>query len=1465
MSTDPHSRDDPHPRARTQTASRLPAPAPSLPPRPLPRSALFVPRRKELTRAKPRAEDAQPSEAVTSNYRPKAPPSIMTASASDSPRPATWRAHSEQRRAPTGPATYRDRRPPVPTTAGGWSSSGSRPYDSGPGKGKEPPRWYARTPNPARFPLARPTPVPVPINPDAKIYVSQLPQTVTEQELRTVFKPYGDIESIRLRPQNGFAFAHIAYAHRQSASDAIANLNTKPFPSETGVGSSRPLRVEYAIPPQQSRLHPSHPVTTEAPVLESEPARQQRLFRERDTPELSQGQRIKSEFDSPVQTPRRPRSTSPRWTPPATTPLRPQFPTFLTPPELSCNDMLFPPLRLGTLASTSTSTPRVNQNELPRYVLSYRFSRRIVTDWARLSPRDDDIASWLASAMSTSSAGSNSGMALLRDSIQIKSARQPSEDILTFMVEVPPDTLKRSGRDDNLSQEEAVVYTRQMEKLTQQLQAQLEEGKRRERQSPQLDDSRIPEITGEMRHGAQPDGTFIEKIPLPEALLGTGPDQLRQQTLLRVEEVKKRSLEGKVVLGSSIEGNYISINYFIDEPDPPAARPPNESTPTNPNEDVPMADEDDVKPVIARNLESSSETAEEPSFLSPPTRFPLAAIKNSRADSVETYQAVSAFMNEYFRRFDSARSTLEEFYTQNAFFSLKIDTTAPRRLTSPITLFSRTWFQSANKFASTPIAVVNAIRRLPAGSHNLDTVLFDASAIPEFHLRKRGKTPILLHIVGDFEEFPEKVVRRFERTMVLVPRANGSESEAGSGSGEFIVHSDQMLVGHHAGTRATDLEVTDPPFSPRPVLAPSVKAPPTISRAEDRPDSALNEPPFSPPPSHRRHVDPERAPVSNNKRPRSLSQTSTAPGHARQPSSNTSRHRAASSSYRQSESETLVLSDTDSAASNPAMPHEGSNMSERGNQEDEGEVSLSPEAIRPTKRLYRSTEHENGSSNTRQSKESSHDSSSSESTMMEELRPNGARPRPSTTTSSTVVGSQTVRVSPPSAHSTAARDLQVLPEQLQKYIAEQVAMAVQEKLRDAGTAPIVPGKDGASSQKNGKSRVGTDDQASKEKKKKVKDRKDKFVNGLGTGLSSKDSRIVISGVSTSILHGFDGRSNKLRGMVQTAADPASFLSVSFLGDIAEWSLPPPDSGRVSTITKLYASNQDRNRVDDFSYNQAKDTLLVGYLGAKDGKELASPPNQVVLYKRNVSATETKLVETRLTDAPHVNGGVTAIMALPNKVSTGRLRFVTGGEDKKLYLWTRQRSTQAVKLDKFRTEHTSMITGLAYLEARDELVSGGKDRRVVTYDLETRLSTWQATLASAVMSVAAVTCDPNLILSRLATPSEQFLLHDRRVDPTSPPVFTFGYDLAPHRSLNGTLQPTNMGRYLRGDQKDTVVVFPDYDQGVKMWDLRHLKNEIVKKQDLAGLGRSKVVQASFRNRSELCLMELSHFSRLSIKG
>lgn len=164
-----------------------------------------------------RPEDAQPSEAVTSNRRPSAPPPVSTApqptlaggwgsSTTNGGRIGDRRHEGNYSRGPPPSMVRPSYRPRPPTTAGGWSSSSnSLPLDSttastrrgfhrsdqggaGGGKGKESDRGY---PPRSSVPIAFPTAVPVPFNPRPKLYVTQLPPSVTEEEVRSVFAPFG--------------------------------------------------------------------------------------------------------------------------------------------------------------------------------------------------------------------------------------------------------------------------------------------------------------------------------------------------------------------------------------------------------------------------------------------------------------------------------------------------------------------------------------------------------------------------------------------------------------------------------------------------------------------------------------------------------------------------------------------------------------------------------------------------------------------------------------------------------------------------------------------------------------------------------------------------------------------------------------------------------------------------------------------------------------------------------------------------------------------------------------------------------------------------------------------------------------------------------------------------------------------------------------------------------------------------
>jgi len=111
-----------------------------------------------------------------------------------------------------------------------------------------------------------------------------------------------------------------------------------------------------------------------------------------------------------------------------------------------------------------------------------------------------------------------------------------------------------------------------------------------------------------------------------------------------------------------IDGNFISINYFVDESIVPSAPPPlplpRPTTTTN-TTDTQMIDTDDVKPTLETVRDEDGEEDMEIDQLDSATpeapgrhekevvvRFPLQMLENSRADSIETYQAVTGFVNE---------------------------------------------------------------------------------------------------------------------------------------------------------------------------------------------------------------------------------------------------------------------------------------------------------------------------------------------------------------------------------------------------------------------------------------------------------------------------------------------------------------------------------------------------------------------------------------------------------------------------------------------------------------------------------------------------------------------------------------------------------------------------------------------------------------------------------------------------
>ncbi|GAA6018198.1 hypothetical protein JCM8202_000223 [Rhodotorula sphaerocarpa] len=1020
-----------------------------------------------------------------------------------------------------------------------------------------------------------------------------------------------------------------------------------------------------------------------------------------------------------------------------------------------------------------------------------------------------------------------------------------------------------------------------------------------------------------MQHAFDTDGIAVHRARLPQAARGDSPAAQKQRRLFLVAQIKRLTAAGdKVVLSSRIEGDEVVVEHMREEemaesqPAYPTAHGhasgeepslpvrPALSTPAGvlsreedeEDDDIVFQEVPDVKPVLtprepARPVRPAAavpnirpmdgvrnDEAEDVDQLATPepaaddVRFPLAFLPESRADSKATYATVDTFINEYFRRFDESRSSLESFYTANALLSIKVDTKVPARLLSPALPFSPQWLAVRDKIASTPVAITNAVRLLPAVSHNLDQLSFTARAVPELRVKTRSRAPIMLHVVGRFEEFLEKTMRAFSRTFVIVPRPSQT---SGAGGGGFLVHSDQLTVRHAVRDEPASILVREPPFSPASQRqAPVNRAPPAVL-------------PPSPPFNTATPNDTAADAVTEGSRsaaPRSQAVSAQSLGEGR--------GAGAPAASNPAPAVTAPASGPRSASSSNRPP------ASRPRSPEPASVGMAPRS--PASESSRS-EGEAGSAQTSVSLElqrrplpsaiAAVRSATALGKRAADVEPTETRSRKKRVGKESAekdaavrTGNSTEGANGPEAEAAASR--MYTAEELRRFVQAEVrAQLARASSSGAGTAVGTEDEGDESMATASDANEGVSDRrrrstkaaeqaaqekvvaaaAAAERKRqakaeaiRVQKEKEKALKAgppLGTGLGKSDARIVIAGGAQSLLHGFNGASNKLRYMVDTGS---SYLAVSHVGDIVEF-MPNPASLSTS-VRKLHASSSDTYRVDDYAWSDAKDTLVVGYLGVRHGGVVEQPQNG------------SRLIQDKVAVRPHKAGGVTALTTLPG---TGRLRFVTGGEDKQLHIWSRSRSTQQYSTDAIHSNHSSMITSLAYMRERNWLVSSGKDKRLQAYDVEHLTSAWQAILHDPIMTVEPMKSDPFLVLARTASSRDQFAAYDIRRPPTASAVLTFGYDLAPHRSSKGALASTNMGRYFRGAQCDTIFAFPDYSSGVKLWDLRNVRTAQthldLKRQDLPDLGRAKVVQAAFRGRTELCLMDTSHVTRVNIRG
>ena len=190
--------------------------------------------------------------------------------------------------------------------------------------------------------------------------------------------------------------------------------------------------------------------------------------------------------------------------------------------------------------------------------------------------------------------------------------------------------------------------------------------------------------------------------------------------------------------------------------------------------------------------------------------------------------------SRFFERFDSSRSSLIEFYTPDAIFSLGYVKSPPARLRRAPVPFS-TKYNLTDLFI-TPTPIINAICRLPAGRHDLSKSIYDAWMM--------DSTKIFLSIHGEFEEWPSGNKLSFDRQFILVQKRSAPGCPA-----NYLVKSDTLVYRHHLPPPAPIQLAPRPVAAPIPAPRPTHKRPLPVETDSDSGDDCIviDTPPAPPP------------------------------------------------------------------------------------------------------------------------------------------------------------------------------------------------------------------------------------------------------------------------------------------------------------------------------------------------------------------------------------------------------------------------------------------------------------------------------------------------------------------------------------------------------------------------------------------------------------------------------------------
>lgn len=115
----------------------------------------------------------------------------------------------------------------------------------------------------------------------------------------------------------------------------------------------------------------------------------------------------------------------------------------------------------------------------------------------------------------------------------------------------------------------------------------------------------------------------------------------------------------------------------------------------------------------------------------------------------------------------------------------------------------------------------------------------------------------------------------------------------------------------------------------------------------------------------------------------------------------------------------------------------------------------------------------------------------------------------------------------------------------------------------------------------------------------------------------------------------------------------------------------------------------------------------------------------------------------LEDKPHIKGIINSIIFMPSD----EIRFVTGGSDHAVVLWTEQETGGGSWKPKalHRNFHSSAVMGVAGMRHKKMVMSVGADKRIIGYDVMSGRADYKHQIDSKCMSIVTNPSDFNLFM------------------------------------------------------------------------------------------------------------------------